>query len=469
GTYVDLSSYGSYSELKVAVLTWIMDNPKKASDYAVRMSGAGTVKGAGMSPEIKVTENGVESTGVEIRSDGTVGRTKYKYYITDGFMSKIKALTAAASNPDSSPEEMIRAGRMMYDAGSSKTGKSSSISSPRDSGFFSSGGSSDAVDLSGTSYGRARSSYSGTYDDFKLNRAALEQETSRAERIISAFRGDGSGPKGAEQYFAHAWKAYGNFEGFVSPLKSRKVITSSESEKLEHLRADLRKSLAGLSLRLMSLYAEEMSRSIKDGDEGHAAMIKSLRRLISNLDSRLEEAGSTDDLQKISGILSLAGAEFSAFYMSYSVYSRASDLKKQAENLSFSCLYDKIMFAVLSRIAPGSPYVAARKNLKQSASKMTPVIEQSAAGNIDAAFSGGNMDVLNQALFAALDYSLSNRKAQYFSWGMIFRPFELNVIMRNGKPVFLPSFPWMVYKAEKQIKRLSEPSPSASPDGGRPS
>jgi hypothetical protein len=49
-----------------------------------------------------------------------------------------------------------------------------------------------------------------------------------------------------------------------------------------------------------------------------------------------------------------------------------------------------------------------------------------------------------------------NRKAQYYMWGMLFRPFEVEISVRKinnkGHAFFRPLFPWMNYHAEKMFR-----------------
>lgn len=468
GSVIDLSGLHTYSEIKEAALLWIAANPERAADYAAQnMSSGGASQGgqggaampsgtAKREVNINVTEKGVEGYGLFVAEDGSFTERKYKYHLTGNFLARIKALTAAASNNSSTPEEMVQTGRMMYDAAGAYNGETMTGQVPKKSGLFKSGGgSSDAVDLRGSSYGSKKSVYSGKYDDFKLNRAALEQESSSAEMLISALRGDGSGPKGAEQYYAYAWKAFGNFEGFVSPLKSRKVITSSESEKLEQLRSDLRRSLAGLSLRLMSIYAEEMGKAINDDSSSSATMQKSLASLIADLDKMLLEAGSVRDLNQLSRMLAAANAKFYAAYMAHSVYSNAQYIKNKAFNVSFSCLYDKLIFSFLEKTLPESPYVKARKDLENSVDSLKISAEKAASGDVNGALSGGIIENAQENLVAVNKFSLYNRKAQYYSWGLFFRPFEIAIFIVKGKVVFKPVFPWTAYRLEKAMERQS--------------
>ena len=463
GSFIDLSKFKNSAELKAALVSWIARNPDKAAVYAGMILGDRNAKrefGSASGSEITVDK------------DGNIRYTKYKYFLSDGFMSKIKDLAAAANDPNASMERMVLAGRNMYDGTSYRTrggsGKLMGNAPPvsaADSGNSYSGSSAAASTAKSLP-----AVYKGAYDDYKLNRKALDRETSHAEQLISFFRGDGNGPKGAEQYYAYAWKAYGRFESFVSPLKSRKVITESESEKLEQLRADLRRSLAGLSLRLMAVYAEEMSKGLKKDYPGHAAIMKSLRKLLESLDSRLAAAGQTDDLAQISDILSMANAEFSSFYMAYSLYSNAAQLREQSLNLPFSCLYDKLVYSLLENTSPQSPYVKARQGLGRAADEFDPVMDQAAVGNSDAVISGGKMDVLGDYIETVRRFSEANRKYQYFSWGFIFRPFELlPVVSSKGITGFRVSFPWLEYKMMKHLEKAVEENASkaGSPDSGK--
>lgn len=458
GSFIDLSKMKTQGQVKEAVIRWISQNLDKAAAYAVMVNSTGA------------STDGMGSTSgaaISVDGDGNVTYTKYRYFFAGGFLSKIKDLADAASDPNASMERMVQAGRNMYDGSSSRIKSSNARlagTNPSDLGLGESG--SGGVSIGGN---YTPATYKGEYDDFKMNKSAVAREASRAEKIISSLRGDGNGPKGAEQYYAYAQRAYGNFEGFVSPLKSRKVITEEESEKLERLRSDLRKSLAGLSMRLMAVYAEEMSKGLKDGYPGHSEMLDTLRKLIASLDAKLAEAAGTDDVGRISDILALAGAEFSSFYMSYSVYSDVASIKEKTSSLPFSCVYDKLMFMLLQKVFPESPYVQARKNIAAESAWLDAAMETAASGKAALVLSDPKMNSAQKSLSDATEFSEWNKRAQYFSWGMFFRPFEAMPISYGGRIYYKIIFPWHIYKVEKALKAAESRSAEkkGSPDSGK--
>jgi hypothetical protein len=455
GTVVNLSGAPTYSEAREVVIRWITGNPEKAATYAIMLSGRSGESGSSPVQGVQGPGFGEGYGGKDyvVNGDGSIIRTVYKYSLSDTFLKRIKALTAAASDRSLSAENLADASRRLFEGTSPYQGTLKTDFDAVAGIEASAGGKRRKRGLSG-SYRPAE--YSGQYDNIKINRAALDNETSRAEQLLSAMRGNGKGPEGAEQYYAYAWKAYGNFAGYSSPLKSRKVITGKEADNLEQLRTDLRKALAGLSLKLMSLYTEELSRSLDDTAAGYDELRRAMRRLIEEIDEKLAEAGGLNDSVEITRILSEAQAAFSALYMAYSVYNTVFELGKQASGLGFSCLYDKMIFSLLSIMAPESPYIRVRNEAKGAVSRLSAVLKKAASGDIMEALEKGRVDNLRALLYEAEGYSMYNRKAQYYMWGMLFRPFEVEISVRKinnkGHAFFRPLFPWMNYHAEKMFR-----------------
>ena len=461
GTVVNLSGSPTYSEAREAVIHWITRNPEKAAAYAVMLSGKPGSDGTSSAQGVNGPGYGVGYGGKDyvVNEDGSIIKTIYTYSLSNTFLKRIKALTAAASDRSLSAENLADAGRRLFEGTSPYQG---TLETDFDAvaGIQTSAGGKGRKRSHSGGYRAAR--YSGQYDNIKINRAALDSETSRAEQLLSAMRGAGNGPEGAEQYYAYAWKAYSNFAGYSSPLKSRKVITGKEADSLEQLRTDLRKALAGLSLKLMSLYTEELSRSLDDTAAGYDELRKAMRRLIEEIDEKLAEAGGLNDSAEITRILSEAQAAFSALYMAYSVYNTVFELGKQASGLGFSCLYDKFVFSLLNIIAPESPYVRVRNEAKGAVSQLSAVLKKAASGDIMEALEKGRVDNLRALIDEAEEYSRRNREAQYYAWGILFRPFEIEITVKkiNQKKhaFFRVAFPWMDYHAEKMLRLAPAPS-----------
>ena len=447
GTLLNLSRYPTYSEAREAMIFWISKNPEKAADYAVMIQGS---EKGNASPDSNL---GIGSFGNDYSVDdhGNIVRTIYRFSLSDGFMSKIKALNNAAADRSLSLENLSEAGRKLFEGSSAYKGQLKSD-------FESAGG----VYIGGGANGRRRglsgdfrpAKYSGTYDNIKINRGAIDDESNRAGHLLALLRGNGGGPEGAEQYYSYAWKAYGNFAGYISPLKSRKVITEKEAVKLEQLRTDLRKALAGLSMQMMSLYAEEMSHSLNPSSAGYDSMLKSLRSLIESIEEKLVYAGNQKDLSEITKILSEAQAEFSALYMAYSVYSAAISIEKKAAETGFSCFTDWAIYKMLSYLSPQIPFVRARADIKNSSRDLSSSLEKAASGNLKDAIEDGRIDALSSAVSAVRAYSWQNKKHQYFFWGMLFRPFEIDISIVKDRAVFNPSFPWLIFKLEKMNNKI---------------
>ena len=458
GTLLNLSRYPTYSEAREAMIFWISKNPEKAADYAAMIYGG---EKGNASPDANL---GIGSFGNDYSVDehGNIVHTIYNFSLSDGFMAKIKALNNAAADRTLSLENLSEAGRKLFEGSSAYQGRLESEFEAADGVYIGGSGKSRRNGFSG---GFRPAKYSGSYDNIKINREAVDYESKRAGDLLALLRGNGGGPEGAEQYYSYAWKAYGNFTGYSSPLKSRKVITEKESFKLEQLRTDLRKALAGLSMQMMSLYAEEMSRSLNPSSAGYESMLSSLRRLIESIEEKLAYAGNQKDLSEITKKLSEAQAEFSALYMAYSVYSSAISIEKKAAETGFSCFADWALYKILSHLCPDIPFVRARADMKNFSKDIFSSLKKAASGNLKEAIEDGSIDALGSAVSAVREYSLKNRKQQYFFWGMFFRPFEIEIFMVKGRAVFKPSFPWMIFKLEKMNNKIPAMQNDSMPGG----
>lgn len=431
-TVVDISKARTYSEARAAVISWIANNPKKAADYSIMFSNG--------------VKRKIGGNDIEYNADGSITRTIYKYSLSDSFMAKIMELTAAASNKKLSAENLSDTSRNLFDGVSAYQDR---LNTDFDSLLVSADKS--AGNRRERQYkDRKKAVYSGKYDDIKLNRAALEKETNRAEYLLASLRGSGKGPKGAEKFYAYAQQAYGNFAGYASPLKGRKIINEEEAKKLENYRAELRKALAGLSLRLMAVYSADMAGSLED-DNYCAAMRISLIALAEKLNKKLEEAQSLDDLQAISNLLAEAQAEFSKKYMDYTAYKEAVSIEEKSKTLGFSCLADLFFFKLMSFINPHCRFVEARMETPKNSLAIKEAIAISKGASQNILFNEAldkTKTILNEIKF----YSAYSAYRQYLGWGILFRPYEIKAGFNGVRLMLRPYFPWFVFCSQKYKK-----------------
>lgn len=432
GDIVDLSKIKTYSEARELLIIWISNNPDKAVEYDLKLSG-------------KTAYDPLELYGgdlgdVRVNDDGSITRTIYKYSLSDGFLAKIKELNEAATNKNLSVENLYESSRKLFEGSSPYTGT------------IHVDGLDNASSVYSGEKGFKSKEYTGKYDDIKINKTALAKEFSIAGNLLDSLRGDGKGPSGAEIYYSNAQKAYSNFSAVALSLKSRKVINQPEAENLEKHRTALRKSLAGLSLFLMSIYTENMSHSLTDERaDGYNAMRKSLRKLLENLDEKLMSAGETaNDINAITKIVNEAHAEFLKIYMSYSVYVATLSMEEQIYGIEFSCLYDYLSSAWLKKYFPGSPVVVLRENINNMKKDISNILALVADGNVKEALKDGKLDTIDRDIRLAKKYSLYNKAIQFYNWGILFRPITLQVSVANGKARFVPEFTYFDIKQKLQ-------------------
>ena len=402
GDLIVLEGDSTYSAARLALLDWIRRNPDKAARLALNL------------------RNGVK-----------VDRTPVQYNISTweinaGFLEKVKALGAAAKDGRVSPEMLELAAKRVYEGSPDGDGSTAVLGGGRQSG--------------GTDF------FSGSYADYKLNQAGLARELAGAGGLLDSMRGPGGkGPEGAERAYSGALARYGDFVVSASALKGRSVITGAESEALEKRRAGLRCSLAALAMRrrvadLRSIYLELARDRARPGCRALMAAAGEAAAGCEAAAASLEKGDLP--FREISALARSSEADFSAFYIKYSVYSGLLGLKKRSEGLGFSCVYDYLLWRWLAHFTPDAPYVKARAASAAAAAGLDDAMEKTGEGDVEAALAGagGRAGEIGAALALAREASAANRAAQFFLWGIIFRPLEIEVYARAGRPYYQPAF-----------------------------
>lgn len=268
------------------------------------------------------------------------------------------------------------------------------------------------------------------YADYKLDPAAAERAAKDMGAMLDALKkaleedGDKEGLRRAEAAFG----LYKDFLVALSGLKGRKNITEAESKKLEELRAALRAKLAALAAASARQRLRARLAALPPGAPGSALLLKEALALIAALGAFTGEDGKAADPRRL-GELQRA-AEFWA--AKYAAYMRLSALKGRAEGAGFSCALDRIVFALLARIAPAAGYVRLRGELAAEAAALAPAMEAVASGDAAGAekFAGApggealaaKIGGLEGKAAAVQSCSRVNRRLQFLFWDAFLNP-----------------------------------------------
>ena len=396
---VDMKGVQTHSDLRLLLLDWIKQNPDKAAWLSLHFKNGG-----GEIPDIYAFET-------------------TKWVINPHFMEMVKALSAAARDSRVSSEGLEAAARRLYEGSAT-------------------GGDAPPPVVGGG--GTGTGFFAGNYAEFKLNRAGLDRELAGGGAMLDALRGPGGrGPGGAEREYSAAVAEYGTFVVAASAVRGRTAITSAESSGLEAWRTALSRALAALEVRARTAALEAFASGFpaggRAGTRGFAGSASRLGGRLENLLARLE--GGQLSLKEFGAGLGALEKDFADFYIKYSFYSGLLGLKARAQAAGFSCFYDYALWRALARFFPGTALARARAELAASSSGLEAALRKAEAGNFGGALAcmEGRAARMEAALGVVREASVYNRAAQFFLWGIIFRPFEVEVSVRNGKPFMMPS------------------------------
>jgi len=398
--FVDMDGVETNAEARSKLLAWIQRNPAKAAAVYLNMKGAG-----GRLPD-----------RIEIRES--------TYRFNTNFIASIKALNAAAGSGSVSKETLELAARRLYE------GQQAEAEGPE----VRVGG--------GAGHGGGSSFFSGDYADYRLNKAGLGRELSQAGAWLEAARGAGLQVE-AKSAYAAAFSLYSEFIVAASALKGRGAITELESVRLESLRVRLHSALYALALRsrISTLSAAGRELEKLNAEPGAGALLLSLNRLKAELAAaaaRIEAGGTAPG--EAGRLMNSLENEFAALYLNYSAYDGLLSLKQKAGFTGFSCFYDYAAFRYLSAFFPRTLYPRAREELAAAAGALDAALLKAGQGDLQGALSGFDPGRVEAALSIVRSASALNRSAQFFSWGLFFRPFEYKVSVRAGRAFFRPAF-----------------------------
>jgi hypothetical protein len=396
GRVVDLGGIETNAGTRSALLAWIQKNPDKAAALYLHL----------------------DETGVPPPDELTAYTHSWEF--NHKFIDLVKDLNAAASNGAVSSETLELAARRLYeDPQAADEGPEVRAGASSGTGFF-----------------------SGNYAEYRLNKGGLERELAGAGAFLAGTKGpDGRGPAGLEKPFGAALAEYGNFVVAVASVKGRGIITAEESRGLEARRVSLRSRMGALALRAR---AEELGAALallrEPGAERLARMLAAVKAGLEASAERAETGAVS--LGELGALTRRAELEFSAAYLRYGAYSGLLGLRRRAAGQGFSCLYDYALWRWLAFFSPGSAYPKARAALASGLPELDAVLAGINSGNLSGGAEGlaGKTAALEAALRTAAEASRFNRAAQFFQWGVLFRPVECELAARGGRPSYLPVF-----------------------------
>jgi hypothetical protein len=411
GELVATEGLETNAEVRSALLGWAKKNPEAAATLYLHLKSGGAPPARSM----EVYE--------------------HTWEINPVFLSLIKDLNAAAGNKAVSGEELELAARRLYEGRQAEPEGAAVAARPggeKGSRFF-----------------------TLAYADYRLDKAGLGREISTAGAWLEAVRGaSGKGPAGLEREYARALAEYGAFVVAASAVKGRGVITEGESRGLESGRAALRSGLVALALRSRAADLAAIAAALRPYRRGPGA--EKLLGDIFALRSRLEasasgvEAGKTP-LGGLGRLMRASETEFSALYLRYSVYGGLSALRERAGRPEFSCFYDYAIYRYLRRFFPAAAYPAARAELAAGLAALDPALAAVGSGDMAAALTGleAKAAALESAQRVAGQASAFNRAAQFFLWGVWFRPFEWRTAAGDGRTSFRLAFTFLEVTGSK--------------------
>ncbi len=398
GRFVNLEGIETNAGARSALLAWIHKNPAKAAEVYLNMKGAG-----GQLPDTLETRTSV-------------------WEFNPKFLEVIKALNAAAGNSSVSREALELSARRLYEGQQAEAGGAPEVRA---------GGAGAA----GNNF------FSINYAAYRLNKAGLQREILQAGSYLEAARG--AGPRlEIEGAYSAAFSLYSDFIVAASALKGREAVTERESARLEALRAKLRSALAALALRsrVSALAAAAASLEKLGAEPGAKELLAAVARLKDRLEvSAAGVEGGAGGLAGLGRLVNASENDFAALYLRYSAYDGLLSLKRRAASPGFSCLYDYAFYRYLAAFFPDAPYPGARAELAAAAGTLDAALLKAGSGDLAGAFSVVETARVEAAAATASSASSFNRGAQFFLWGLAFRPVEYKISVRNGRALFFPA------------------------------
>ncbi len=399
--FTGAARFETHAGLRAALIEWIADNPARAAEVYLQLKGGGA-------PGDYLPLEAYEIT----------------WRTNPAFLGMIKNLNEAAGDGAVPDERLELAARRLYEGPQAAA--------------------APAVRLGGGAAAGGNGFFDGDYADYKLNRAGLEKEVAAAGAWLAAVRGpSGKGPAGLESEYGAALARYASFVVAASSVKNRSVVTAAESEALERGRAGLRSALTALALRARAADLAALAGALAGAgaQPGAARLLADIAALRASLESSsLAAASGALPLPGLARLARAAEEAFAALYLRYSAYNGLLALKRMAAPAGFSCFYDYAMFRYLTAFFPAAAYPRASAELAAAAGPLDAALAAAGAGDMEGAVTalGGRLGALKGAAGLRARASAFNRAAQFFGWGLVFRPAEVRAGAAGGRPSLRP-------------------------------
>jgi hypothetical protein len=398
GRLVDLEGVTNAAEARKLLMSWIWRNPDRAAQLYLSLNGS----------------VGKIHTSIETR--------EMTWEFNPAFIESIKALNAAAGSSSVSREAMEIAARRLYGGAREET----------DSPVLKDGG--------GKAGGKGLTR--DDFADYRLNKGALDAELARAAGWMEAARPEALRLNIGGSYGA-ALSIYQEFLVAAAGLKGRAAMTAQEAARLETLRSALRAGLGALALRarIAELAAAEEALAAAGAEPGAALLRAALGKLRAELEGLAAQAESgRAGAKEVAGLVNASERKFAGLYLTYSAYDGLLSLKRRSAPGAFSCLYDYAAYRYLSAFYPASPYPKARAELAAAVGALEGALAAAGAGDLQGALAAADPVRLEAAAAQLRSASSFYRAAQFFGWGLLFRPVELKLFPGKNRPVFRPVF-----------------------------
>lgn len=403
GMFVDVSRLETNAEVRSALIVWIQRNPEKAAGIYLHFKSGG----AGIPASIESYE--------------------ISWKFNPRFSALVKSLNAAAGDKAVPDEALEEAESRLYGGPQTE-------------------GETSAPAVSGGAARPARGTAFFAYSDYKLNKAGLERELAGAGAWLDAAKGEsGHGPEGLENDYGEALGAYASFVVAAASVKGRDVLSEGESRALEKGRYSLRAGLAALALRVRAAQLCAAGNLLAGAarQPGAAELGTALSAAKDRLEAAAAAAGSGSlDIKELSALALSAERDFAAAYVRYSAYNGLLALKSRASAAAYSSLYDYAIARYLAVNFPAAAYARARAELAAGVPALDAALLRAGRGDTAGALTGlaGRAGELEGAARFVRHASEFNRRAEFFLWGVLFRPLEWRVAVSGGRPSFRPVF-----------------------------
>ncbi len=420
---VDTAGRQTHSEVRLALLDWIYNNPDKAANLYFYLK---------------------DRKPGEKLSPGSISYALPTWELRKNFLALAGAVDRAAADASIGEEEMSLVAQRLF---------GSAQAPPEDYAPLIPG-------AAGTPGVRGAGDEAAVrYADYQLNPERVERERQALGKwfenvkalwesaLLSEVPGERAGSekggmrdKSADmgqirRLLEETFLRYRNFIVFLSNLKGLKRISGTEAVRLEEVRRAFRRNLCELEALAAKRRLDELADGLPDGAPGSTVLRAEALGLRKAIEAFLADLGANPESVKYSGrrLYDLGNAvDFWTFR--FLMHGRLLRLKAAIGSGGFSCVWDKLIFGYLSRFFPSADYVRIAAALSARGKTINAALESVAAGDGASAsfFAGGGRTLLEQiaeaedAAVRQRKYSGLNRRLQFIFWDALVNPFGLS-------------------------------------------